>query len=65
MSYWDVQDSTEIYTGVLDEYLGVHDVTGLKFAGLSIVPENVSANTTNTTLSDNPDTVTSLFTASW
>ncbi|RYO78150.1 hypothetical protein DL766_006927 [Monosporascus sp. MC13-8B] len=36
--------------GVVDEYLGVHDVHGLKVADLSIVPENVCANTMNTAL---------------
>ncbi|RYP12343.1 hypothetical protein DL765_007389 [Monosporascus sp. GIB2] len=36
--------------GVVDENLGVHDVHGLKVADLSIVPENVCANTMNTAL---------------
>ncbi|RYP51229.1 hypothetical protein DL768_003388 [Monosporascus sp. mg162] len=36
--------------GVVDEHLGVHDVHGLKVADLSIVPENVCANTMNTAL---------------
>ncbi|KAI1169834.1 alcohol oxidase-like protein [Nemania sp. FL0916] len=36
--------------GVVDETLAVHGVKGLKIADLSIVPENVCANTMNTAL---------------
>ncbi|KAI8944501.1 alcohol oxidase-like protein [Xylaria longipes] len=36
--------------GVVDENLGLHGVRGLKVADLSIVPENVGANTMNTAL---------------
>ncbi|CAJ2513666.1 Uu.00g017850.m01.CDS01 [Anthostomella pinea] len=36
--------------GVVDEALGVYGVSGLKIADLSIVPENVCANTMNTAL---------------
>ncbi|KAI1132601.1 alcohol oxidase-like protein [Nemania abortiva] len=36
--------------GVVDESLSVHGVKGLKIADLSIVPENVCANTMNTAL---------------
>ncbi|RYP81724.1 hypothetical protein DL769_001874 [Monosporascus sp. CRB-8-3] len=36
--------------GVVDENLGVHDVHGLKVADLSIVPENICANTMSTAL---------------
>ncbi|KAK8073332.1 GMC oxidoreductase-domain-containing protein [Apiospora phragmitis] len=35
---------------VVDQYLGVYGVEGLKLADLSIVPENVGANTNNTAL---------------
>lgn len=36
--------------GVVDASLGVHGVSGLKIADLSIPPENVGANTNNTAL---------------
>ncbi|KAH8774450.1 alcohol oxidase-like protein [Diaporthe sp. PMI_573] len=36
--------------GVVDEALGVHGLRGLKLADLSIVPENVGANTANTAM---------------
>ena len=36
--------------GVVDESLGVYGVRGLKVIDLSIVPENVGANTNNTAL---------------
>jgi alcohol oxidase len=36
--------------GVVDEHLGVHGISGLKVADLSIVPENVASNTNNTAI---------------
>lgn len=36
--------------GVVDKYLNVHGVQGLKIADLSIVPKNVGANTCNTAM---------------
>lgn len=36
--------------GVVDKDLSVHGVQGLKVANLSIPPENVDANTTNTAM---------------
>jgi len=36
--------------GVVDGKLNVYGVTGLKVADLSMVPENVGANTNNTAL---------------
>ncbi|TAQ91129.1 hypothetical protein B7494_g575 [Chlorociboria aeruginascens] len=36
--------------GVVDKYLNVHGTRGLKVADLSMVPENVAANTNNTAL---------------
>lgn len=36
--------------GVVDAKLGVHGVSGLKIADLSIVPKNVAANTNHTAL---------------